>query len=88
MTRKDYEMLAGVLRQQVTTARTLRDVEAAIGGGFPITFGIANTVEGMAYNLVQHLVADNERFDHLRFYEAAGFKVEGNYPRVFDTEVF
>ena len=83
MSRKHYEMLAGVIRPQVDNARDIRGIEEASGQGTRASAHIAATLEPMAYSLVQHLYADNARFDHHRFYEACGFKVVDNYPKVF-----
>lgn len=84
MTRKDYEMLAGVIRPQVDNARTIRLVESSNGVTENlVSQAMANVVSTIAYNLVQRLVNDNERFDHIRFYNACGFQVTDNYPVVF-----
>lgn len=84
MTRKDYEMLAGVLRPQVDNARTIRLVESSNGVTENlVSQAMANVVSTIAYNLVQRLSDENERFDHLRFYDACGFRVTENYPVVF-----
>lgn len=85
MTRKDYQMLAGVFSQQISALRTVRSVEDACDLVHFASEGIETTLQGMAYNLVQQLAADNERFDHIKFYEACGFRVENNYPQVFDS---
>lgn len=87
MTRKDYEMLAGVIRPQVDNARTIRLIESTNGVTENlVSAAMANVVSTIAYNLVQRLAAENSRFDHLRFYDACGFKVEENYPVVFSGQ--
>lgn len=84
MTKKDYELLARVIRPQVDNARTIRLIEGSNGvEGNLVSTAMAKVIETVAYNLTQHLVADNSRFDHVRFYEAAGFNVTDNYPLVF-----
>lgn len=84
MTRKDYELLAGVFVNEVINARELRIVEdAALVVMHVRSQSKADTLQTMAYNLVQKLSADNERFDHKRFYGACGFNIEHNYPVVF-----
>lgn len=86
MTRKDYQMLAQVIRPQVDNARTIRLIEKSGGGDNTVSDAMAKVVSTIAYNLVQHLAADNSRFDHKRFYEACGFDMESNYPVVFDSQ--
>lgn len=87
MHKKDYELLARVIRPQVDNARTIALIEGTDPlVGDVVSSAMAKVVQTIAYNLVQHLKADNERFDHLRFYDACGFNVEGNYPVVFDNK--
>jgi hypothetical protein len=86
MTRKDYQMMASVIRPQVDNARTIRIVEGAGLAGNIVSDAMANVVQTIAYNLAQHLFAENSRFDHMRFYEACGFRVEDNFPLVFSDE--
>ncbi len=89
MTKKDYEMLARVIRPQVDNARTIRLIEGSNGvEGNLVSSAMSKVISTLAYNMVQHLKADNARFDHKRFYEACGFGIEGNYPIVFDNERF
>ena len=83
MSRKDYEVMAAtVFAPMVSNARILRGVESMLGHESVRSDVKAETVEVMAYNLVQALAYDNPRFDHVKFYEACGFKVVDNYPKV------
>lgn len=86
MTKKQFEMVAGVLRQQVDCARDIRGIEEATGEGFAVSTAMATTLSTTAYNLVQKFYAENPRFDHRKFYAWAGFEVEGNYPLVFPNK--
>ena len=81
MTRKDYEMLAQTIRPMVDNARQIMSIGTDEAG--LVARSKANTLCAFAYNLVQRLMADNSRFDHVKFYEACGFTVEENYPEVF-----
>jgi hypothetical protein len=79
-------MVAGVLRMQVDNARAIRRLEDDCELGNERSNAIATTVSTLAYNFAQKFAADNPRFDHVKFYEAAGFKVYNNYPVVFEGQ--
>lgn len=76
-------MLAGIFKAQIDNIKRIQMALRHLGLEDTVTGPKATTLETMAYSLAQELSADNGRFDHLRFYDACGFTIEENYPKVF-----
>jgi hypothetical protein len=86
MTKSDFEVVAGVFLGQVENLRVVKGLVDDAGLNDTVTGPKSVTLETMAYNMVQKFKAMNDRFNHVTFYEACGFYIENNYPRVFKPQ--
>lgn len=71
MTKKDYELIASKIKQQVSLRCTVAYPKS--NEGEPIFNDEWTALNALAYQLAEVLMNDNSKFDKERFLKACGF---------------